>query len=622
MGNTISSGDENKSKLADKIDDIASKYILSQTFDDMNKMSEKGYCDKMVILTSKIIDNNLTPLEQKEVAERMYPSKNVNENTNTKMPQPEVPQPEVQKQLGGDNNDSNNDSNNKEKDCIKIAKFYVKVAHIFAAIMKTINPVIISVNKEGKKQKYDLMSKQNMPTDEEILTIEHNNFCTKRINSLLQESDYDRSNLNNISLSLKPRFCNINYDKNSKSTRKFYNSSNNTNNNNNSSEGLNNLYKGGDYNNMRNMEGERGDFNDRERGDFRNRERDDFGNRERDDFKDRERDDPYKFDNKQMNKQENSIFDKNKNEDQPQNEEQIQNKNKYRETEKEEIPLTDNGSEIGIPELLKLYYDEYNEEEGDYTGISKEMKAVYANDLNIFYKAFTGKDIPIDEDGNKTITKYEQIPLMDFHNNEKCKGDGLFTENYDGTLKDKLFREYALHIKKMTNSMNTSQDSLLKILDKLFTFKKSKKRKNAEEEASTNEENEEEEETSTKQEEESTKQEEESTNNLKNIMNISANNELKEVNNAPQEPQVGGIKDVDDVTVRLNPELDDGLLKSLINSTRQLIVEMYITCETDFLKGITLFEGIVAAQLANTTTSKIRLLNDLTVGYLHNHQQG
>ena len=39
MGNTISSSGENKSKLADKIDDIASKYILSQTFDDMNKMS-------------------------------------------------------------------------------------------------------------------------------------------------------------------------------------------------------------------------------------------------------------------------------------------------------------------------------------------------------------------------------------------------------------------------------------------------------------------------------------------------------------------------------------------------------------------------------------------------------
>ena len=125
----------------------------------------------------------------------------------------------------------------------------------------------------------------------------------------------------------------------------------------------------------------------------------------------------------------------------------------------------------------------------------------------------------------------------------------------------------------MTNQMNKNQDKLLNTLNELFTFKKHRKTK-------------------------------------------------KENMQMPQEDLVGGIKDVDDVTVRLNPELDDGLLKSLINSTRQLIVEMYITCETDFLKGITLFEGIVAAQLANTTTSKIRLLNDLTVGYLHNHPQG
>lgn len=93
-------------------------------------------------------------------------------------------------------------------------------------------------------------------------------------------------------------------------------------------------------------------------------------------------------------------------------------------------------------------------------------------------------------------------------------------------------------------------------------------------------------------------------------------NQSQQMPNEP--PQVGGIKEVNDVTVRLNPELDDSLLNSLIKSTREIIVEMYITCETDFLKGITLFEGIVAAQLANTTTSKIRLLNDLTVGYLHN----
>lgn len=75
MGNTIASGDEKKSKLAVEIDRIASKYILSQNFNDMNKLSEKGYCDKIVVLTSKIIKDNLTPLEQTEVVDRIYPKK-------------------------------------------------------------------------------------------------------------------------------------------------------------------------------------------------------------------------------------------------------------------------------------------------------------------------------------------------------------------------------------------------------------------------------------------------------------------------------------------------------------------------------------------------------------------
>jgi len=428
MGNTLSSSDESNSKLADKIDDIASKYILSQTFEDMNKMSEKEHCDKMVVLTSKIIDNNLTPLEQKKVVERMYP------NNNMEMPQGEMPQGEMPQQLGG---------NNKQKDCIKIAKFYIKVAHLFSAIMKTINPVITSINTEGKKQKYDLMTKQNMPTDEEILTIEHNNFCTKRINSLLQESDYDRSDLNNISLTIKPRFCNT------------------------------------------------------------------------------------------KNDEENVV------------------------------------SEIGVPELLKLYYDQYDDEEGDYIGMSKNMKSIYETDLDNFHKTFTGKVIPLDEDGNKTITNFDQIPLND--NYEICKENDNLTKTYEGTLKDKLFREYALHIKEMTNQMNKNQDKLLNTLNELFTFKKHRKTK-------------------------------------------------KENMQMPQEDLVGGIKDVDDVTVKLNPDLDDTLLKSLIYSTRKHIVEMYITCENDYLKGITLFEGIVAAQLANTTTSKIRLLTDLIIDYLPNNQ--
>ena len=70
MGNSSSSISTNKSKLAEEIDRIASHYILSQNFNDMNKLSEKGHCDKLVILTAKIINNKLNPLEQKKMVEQ------------------------------------------------------------------------------------------------------------------------------------------------------------------------------------------------------------------------------------------------------------------------------------------------------------------------------------------------------------------------------------------------------------------------------------------------------------------------------------------------------------------------------------------------------------------------
>ena len=57
MGNATSN--TKNSKLANEIDRIASNYILSQNFSDMNKLSEKDHCDKVVVLTAKIINQKL-----------------------------------------------------------------------------------------------------------------------------------------------------------------------------------------------------------------------------------------------------------------------------------------------------------------------------------------------------------------------------------------------------------------------------------------------------------------------------------------------------------------------------------------------------------------------------------
>ena len=42
-------------KPVDMIDIIATKYILTQNFQDMKKLGQKEYCDKLVILTSDIV---------------------------------------------------------------------------------------------------------------------------------------------------------------------------------------------------------------------------------------------------------------------------------------------------------------------------------------------------------------------------------------------------------------------------------------------------------------------------------------------------------------------------------------------------------------------------------------
>ena len=72
----------------------------------------------------------------------------------------------------------------------------------------------------------------------------------------------------------------------------------------------------------------------------------------------------------------------------------------------------------------------------------------------------------------------------------------------------------------------------------------------------------------------------------------------------------------EETEVLINPNLTDELLQSLINTTRKLIVELYLTCEMDFLEGVTIFESIVAVQLAKTTGAQIKYLNDMTSEYL------
>ena len=67
------------SKLVDVADYVAAKYILTQNFNDMKKLNEPEYCNKLVILTSKILNKYLKEREVKYLAEKIKNGHKYNE---------------------------------------------------------------------------------------------------------------------------------------------------------------------------------------------------------------------------------------------------------------------------------------------------------------------------------------------------------------------------------------------------------------------------------------------------------------------------------------------------------------------------------------------------------------
>jgi hypothetical protein len=105
-----------------KLNEIASTYILEQNFQDMIRLTNPAYCDDLVVMTSEILNQSYSVSQLNYGYQVIY--KNGQSATKT------------------DNaDDALKSKEAKAKMCINIAKYYVKIAHLFAAIMTTLNPV-------------------------------------------------------------------------------------------------------------------------------------------------------------------------------------------------------------------------------------------------------------------------------------------------------------------------------------------------------------------------------------------------------------------------------------------------------------------------------------------------
>lgn len=410
MGTTSSkqSATGNKS-LSQIVDYIATNYILTQNFRDMEKLADAEYCNNLVVLTADVIARNLHDEDITYLAQRLENGVEINEMTNEKVI--------FLKKKGLDSLDISN-ATKKRRVCIGIAKFYVLVGHLFAAIVTTINPVYTYKDSQGATMKASLLDKQDIPKDAKT-NIKKLNLCSQRLNALVNNQDFNVAQ--NVQVTVKPKFCGMNYD----------------------------ATRGRD----RNL-----------------------------------------------------------------------------------------AEEPGIPELEKLYFDKYNDDTGGFTEMSPEMmKDVYTPDVQRFYTAFTGnKTIPLGPDGTPAVKKFSDIPLRDFHRSKGCSKDGVYTQAFTGTLKEKLFADYAEHLRNMMQTTSDNQDALIAVLDEVF------------------------------------------------VIAYNPKTQRKETVISPALTQKG---------------LDD-----LIVKTRNIIVNLYIKCEEDFIKGLDLFEAIVEGQIMDTSRAQIKRL--------------
>ena len=333
-----------KLKLLNTVNFVAAGLFAKTDFQEKLKLHKQAYCKKLVILTSKVINHFLKPMEISFLAQHI-------EGEEKKV----IDKLDHKKVVILDKSNINlldiNNNLKKKRMCIGIAKFYIKIAHLFAAISMTINPRYIYIDADGQEKTIyinEINDEINIP--EKIKAKGAGiNFCSKRIKIL----NPIQNNINGIKI--KSKHCNMN-----KKISDEYNEGNN---------------------NTKNL-----------------------------------------------------------------------------------------SDEQGIPELETLYFDIYDFNTGKYVGMSNKARDEYEKDTLKLYQLISGKkNIPKDTNGNLTIKKMSEIPLIGFHNQDLCK-NSRWSGTYKGNYNDKLFKKYVEHIKQMTEKSQKLEKSLLKIINDLFVF--------------------------------------------------------------------------------------------------------------------------------------------------------
>lgn len=178
--------EKEETEVIRKLNDIATHYILTMDFESLKNLHDQKYCDKLVVLTSNIMEQNVSDMEIKDIAFRIRDKdKDMDKDTD------QTP--------------------DKKALCLHISKFYVKVAHIFSAILLTLNPVYTYTDSNGNKVTQNIMDKDKIPANANAV-IESTGLCANRIQTLSEASSSSSSKKSSCRLQEIPELIELYYD--------------------------------------------------------------------------------------------------------------------------------------------------------------------------------------------------------------------------------------------------------------------------------------------------------------------------------------------------------------------------------------------------------------------------
>lgn len=202
MGNKSSTADENKLKAktsAELVDYLATHYITSASFKALKKLNEKEYCDRMVILTTDLLNKYFNVLDIQTLDSRV-------KNGLTYF----LPKDELRRL---------DDSEGKRAVCQNIARFYITVAHVFAAIMTTMNPMVEYIDPLTQQpRQVSILQKDEIPQGVAYEIIHKTSLCDRRIQALKRGHGDVSADETKDTVNVHPRVCDINRRKDGEGT--------------------------------------------------------------------------------------------------------------------------------------------------------------------------------------------------------------------------------------------------------------------------------------------------------------------------------------------------------------------------------------------------------------------